>query len=205
MSTLGDYTRSDQFQRVYHGAITPEDVSRSLYAAFHRGNYRTRILGSGEKVIVQIGTRPNATSGGQTAITVTIQSHKDGILVQMGKQNWLGVAASLGKTALYALRNPLNLIHRIDDLAQDIESLQLIDQIWRVVDQTAKAHNSTQNLSERFRRLVCEYCNTPNLPGEPHCVACGAPLGNLQLKTCRFCGYVLTAGESKCPNCGKKT
>lgn len=203
MSISADYNRSDQLQRVYHGAITPLDVSRSLFAAFNRGNYRAQQIGSGEKIIVQIGTRPNAASGGQTAITVSIQSHEDGILIQMGKQNWLGVAASLGKTALFALRNPLNLLHRIDDLVQDIESIQLIDQIWQVIDQTARSLNSTQELSERFRRLVCEFCNTPNPLGEPHCIACGAPLGNLQPKTCRFCGYILKSNERNCPNCGK--
>ncbi|MFN7035094.1 MAG: zinc ribbon domain-containing protein [Bellilinea sp.] len=203
MSISLDYNRSDQLQRIYHGVITPSDVSRSLFAAFNRGNYRAQQIGSGNKIVVQIGTRPNAASGGQTAITVSIQSHEDGIMVQMGQQNWLGVAASLGKTALFALRNPLNLLHRLDDLAQDIESIQLMDQIWRVIDQTAKSLNSTLELSERFKRLVCEYCNTPNPVGEPHCIACGAPLGNLQPQTCRFCGYVLKAGERKCPNCGK--
>ncbi len=198
-----DYNRSDQLQRIYHGTITPADVSRSLFAAFNRGNFRAQQIGGGEKIIVQIGTHPNAASGGQTAITVSIQSHEDGIIVQMGRQNWLGLAASIGKTALLALRNPLNLLHRLDDLAQDIESIQLIDQIWQVIDQTAKSLNSTQELSERFQRLVCEFCNTPNPIGEPHCIACGAPLGNLQLKTCRFCGYVLKPGERQCPNCGK--
>ncbi|MFZ6018333.1 MAG: double zinc ribbon domain-containing protein [Chloroflexota bacterium] len=203
MSLPADYNRSDQLQRIYHGVITPSDVSRSLFAAFNRGNYRAQQIGTGERIVVQIGTRPNAASGGQTAITVSIQSHEDGILVQMGRQNWLGLAASLGKTALFALRNPLNLLHRIDDLAQDIESIQLIDQIWRVIDQTAQSLNSTQELSERFRRLVCEYCNTANPVGEPRCIACGAPLGNLQPKTCRYCGFILKSNERKCPNCGK--
>jgi len=203
MSLPADYNRSDQLQKIYHGVITPSDVSHSLFAAFNRGNYRAQQIGTGERIVVQIGTHPNAASGGQTAITVSIQSHEDGILVQMGRQNWLGLAASLGKTALFALRNPLNLLHRIDDLAQDIESIQLIDQIWRVIDQTAQSLNSTQELSERFRRLVCEYCNTANPVGEPRCIACGAPLGNLQPKTCRYCGFILKSNERKCPNCGK--
>ncbi|WP_322792660.1 zinc ribbon domain-containing protein [Bellilinea sp.] len=203
MSLPADYNRSDQLQKIYHGVITPSDVSRSLFAAFNRGNYRAQQIGTGERIVVQIGTRPNAASGGQTAIIVSIQSHEDGILVQMGRQNWLGLAASLGKTALFALRNPLSLLHRIDDLAQDIESIQLIDQIWRVIDQTAQSLNSTQELSERFRRLVCEYCNTANPVGEPRCIACGAPLGNLQPKTCRYCGFILKSNERKCPNCGK--
>ncbi len=203
MSIPADYNRSDPLQRIYHGTITPVDVSRSLFAAFNRGNFRAQQIGSGDKIIVQIGTRPNAPSGGQTAITVSIQSHQDGIIVQIGQQNWWGVAASLGKTALFALRNPLNLLHRIDDLAQDIESIKLIDQIWQVIDQTARSLNSTQELSERLRRLVCEYCNTPNPVGEPHCVACGAPLGNLQPKTCLFFFFFLKDNEQKCPNCGK--
>ncbi|MEW6179695.1 MAG: zinc ribbon domain-containing protein [Chloroflexota bacterium] len=205
MNLTPDYNPSEGLQRIYHGTITPEDVAQSLYAAFNRGNYRAQQIGSGKRIIVQIGTRPNAVSGGQTAISVSIQSHEDGVLVQIGRQNWLGVAASLGKTALFALKNPLNLIHRIDDLVQDLESIQLIDEIWQVIEQTARSLNSTRELSERLRRLVCEYCNTPNPVGEAHCIACGAPLGDIQPKNCRFCGFVLKANEHKCPNCGQPT
>lgn len=202
MNLFSNYNPSKQQQRTYHGKITPTDVARSLVAAFSRGNFRAQQIGSGHKIAVQVATQERSASGGQTAITVTIVALEDGVSIHMGQQAWLGVAASIGKTAIFALRNPLYLLSRIDDLAQDIESLGLTEQIWQVIDQTARSLNSTYELSERLRRLVCDFCNTPNPVGEPHCIACGAPLGNVQPRTCRKCGYAIRYNESRCPNCG---
>ncbi len=64
-------------------------------------------------------------SGGQTALTVAVQTTEDGVIIEIGQQAWLGVAASIGHTALSALRNPFSLLGRLDDLAQDIENIQL--------------------------------------------------------------------------------
>jgi hypothetical protein len=127
---------------------------------------------------------------------------EDGIAVQLGKQTWLGVAASLGVTALSAFRNPFSLLGRLDDLAQDIENLQLTDEVWDVIENVARMRGATFELSERFRRLKCEYCNTANPIGEPSCIACGAPLGDSQPNTCKNCGFVVKRTESNCPNCG---
>jgi len=189
-------------QRIYHGKITPDDFARSLIAHFNRGNLRVQQLGSGNEVAVQIASRQGAESGGQTALGITLQKVEDGVSVQIGKQTWFGVAASLGFTALIALRNPFSLISRIDDLAQDIEYIQLTDEIWRVIDGTARSLNAGHELSERLRRLVCDYCDTPNPVGEPSCIACGAPLGGVQPETCPKCGFVVTNKTSRCPNCG---
>ena len=52
----------------------------------------------------------------------------------MGQQAWLGIAASLGTTAISVLRNPWNLVNRLDDLAQDIENLQMSDDIWKILE-----------------------------------------------------------------------
>ena len=51
----------------------------------------------------------------------------------MGQQTWLGVAASLGQTAFWTWLNPWNIINRIDDIAQDIENLQLSEKVWKTV------------------------------------------------------------------------
>ena len=85
-------------------------------------------------MIVQMGTHPGAMSGGQTALTITIQKLEDGIMVELGQQAWLGVAASLGMSALAALRNPFSLLGRLDDIAQDIENLQISERIWQVIN-----------------------------------------------------------------------
>jgi hypothetical protein len=134
---------------------------------------------------------------------VHIQKVEDGVSVTVGQQAWTGIAASLGMTALYALRNPFHLLSRLDDLAQDIEYLQLSDEVWNIINKQAQSLGAGFELSERLRRHVCAYCQVANPVGEPSCIACGAPLGIIQPITCRNCGFVIKTGESICPNCKK--
>lgn len=152
-------------------------------------------------MIVQVSTRPDAMSGGQTAMTVTIQTLEEGIMIELGQQAWMGVAASLGVSALAALKNPFSLLGRLDDIAQDIENLSLRERVWQVISQAARAAGASAELSENLRRTTCEYCHVANPVGEPSCLACGAPLGKAQPIPCRNCGYVVKAGETTCPNC----
>jgi len=189
--------------RIFHGDITPRDFARVLVGHFNRGNWRAHELGSGEKIVCQVGTRQRPASGGQTALTVTLEKVADGVAIRMGKQAWLGVAASLGSSLLHTWRNPWNLIHRLDDIAQDMENLRLSEEVWEVIENTARAAGVTFELSERLRRLVCAYCDTANPVGEPSCIACGAPLGEVQPRTCLNCGFVVRESEEYCPNCGE--
>lgn len=189
-------------QQIFHGDLNPADVAQALLGEFNRGNLRAQTLGQSNNLAVQIGTRPGAGSGGQTALTVTIQRAPDGVMVQIGQQEWLGVAASLGWTAFTVLRNPLNLFGRLDDLAQDVENLQLTERVWQVIEQTVRAAGASHQLSERLQRVTCEYCGTANPVGEGSCVACGAPLGRSQPSSCPNCGFVIKPGDLNCPNCG---
>lgn len=189
-------------RRIFHGPISPSDVAQALLAEFNRGNLRAQAFGENEKMIVQIGTRQGSTSGGATALTVTLESSEDGVMAEIGQQAWLGVAASLGTTAMWALRNPFSLLGRLDDLAQDIENLQLSERVWQIIDAVARSAGASRALSERLRRVTCDYCGTANPVGEASCIACGAPLGKLQPGTCPRCGFVIRPGETKCPNCG---
>jgi len=189
--------------KFYHGQLSPVDIAQSLVAEFNRGNLRAQILGQSDDMAVQIATRPGASSGGQTALTITIRKTADGVFIQSGSQQWLGTAASLGKTTIAALVNPWNLLHRLDDIAQDVENLQLMEQVWAVIDRTTRALGAGMEISERFRRLTCEYCGTANPVGEASCLACGAPLGRSQPAACPNCGFVVSAGETRCPNCGQ--
>ena len=191
-------------RRVFHGILSPTDIAQALLAEFNRGNIRAQVLGKSDKLAVQIGTRPGAMSGGQTALTVTIQQVTDGVMVELGQQAWLGVAASLGQTAFSLLRNPLTLIGRLDDLAQDIENIQLSENVWEVIARTAASAGASHQLTDRMSRLTCEFCGTANPLGEPACIACGAPLGEAHPKSCNNCGFVVLRNESTCPNCGKK-
>jgi hypothetical protein len=190
-------------RRVFHGKITPTDFAQALMAEFDQGNTRTQLLGESNNLTVQIASSQGAHSGGKTALTVNIQQIEDGVTVQVGELQWLGVAASLGQTAIAALINPLNLLGRLDDVAQDVSSLQLNEKIWQIVAKVTKAVGASLQLSERLSRVTCEYCGAANPVGESTCLACGAPLGKAQPKACGKCGYVLTHEEKFCPNCGQ--
>jgi HAMP domain-containing protein len=190
-------------QRIFHGDITPHEIGRALIARFNRGNLIARQYGERDKVIVQVASHQFASSGGQTALTVNLEKVGDGVAIQIGKQAWLGVVASLGTTILSVWRSPFNLLNRLDDVAQDIENIQLTTDIWATIEEVARLKGANFELSERLRRLTCEYCYTANPVGESNCISCGAPLGLVQPTTCKNCGYVVRTQEVICPNCGK--
>lgn len=190
-------------QRTFHGQLTPNNIAEALLAHFNRGNLRTQLVGEGNVMRVQIATRPGAASGGQTALTVQIQQVEDGVMVTVGEQAWLGVAADMGQTVIATLMNPWNLVGRLDDIAQDIESMQIVEAVWQVAGKAAQAAGASTQISERLQRLSCEFCNTANPVGQGNCIACGAPLGNLQPRTCPACGFVVLHGEKACPSCKK--
>ena len=188
-------------QRIFHGQFTPDEFADSLLVNFNRGNLIVQKFENNGIISVQIKTRDGRTSGGSTALGIIIQPVEDGLLVQIGQQTWAGIAASLGASAVAALLNPINLLFRLDDIAQDFEYIQLTDEVWKVLESNAKALGSGYELSDRLKRVMCEYCQTANPAGEPSCIACGAPLGYLQPQTCRNCGFVLKEKATYCPNC----
>lgn len=191
-------------RRILHGNITPNDIAHALMAEFNRGNLHAQTIGQADKLAVQISTRMGTQSGGQTALTISIQRVEDGVMIQIGEQAWLGLAASLGQTALSAFRNPFNLLGRLDDLAQDFENMQLQEKVLSIINRTAATLGASRELSDRLKRISCEFCGTANPLGEGSCIACGAPLGNLQPTTCPKCGFVIINNETTCPNCKQK-
>lgn len=190
-------------KRIFHGNISCTDVAQALMAEFNQGNLQTQLLGGEDNLTVQIASSQWSRSGGKTALAVNIQPVEDGVMIQAGQQQWFGVAASLGQTAMAALMNPLNLLGRLDDIAQDVSNLQLTERVWQVVSRVVSAAGASTQLSERLARVVCEYCETANPVGEAACLACGAPLGKAQPRTCHHCGFVLLHNEKFCPNCGQ--
>ncbi len=189
-------------QRTYHGDVSAIDIAQALIAEFDHGNLRAQGIQGEESTLIQIASRELRASGGETAVSVHLSPVEDGVLVEIGQQQWLGVAASLGLTALAALKNPLTLLGRLDDVAQDILSLQISERVWQSIDRLAQVRGASQEISERLRRLACPYCHTANAVGDPHCIACGAPLGMQQPVACGQCGFVTGPGASTCPNCG---
>lgn len=190
-------------QRFFHGDFTAQTLAGCLISNFNRGNLKVQVIGENPLVMVQIASKETAQSGGKTALSLVLQNVEDGVAVELGQQSWLGLAASMGFTALIALKNPFNLITRVDDLAQDLENIQLTDEVWKTLEENSRILGTGYELTTKLKRLVCEYCNVANLPGEPRCIACGAPLGNVQLNSCMYCGYMLFRSEGICPNCGK--
>jgi RNA polymerase subunit RPABC4/transcription elongation factor Spt4 len=191
-------------KRTYHGNITPQDIGRALVAEFDQGNMQAQLIGGDARIVVQVASRTFRESGGHTAMTVVLEKIEDGVMVQLGDQQWFGVAASMGQTALAALRNPLTLLGRLDDLAQDITSIQLTESIWQAIQRTAEAAGAGYQISERLRRTECAYCGAAVPVGEATCPACGGPLGTVQPKACTKCGFVPPAGAHNCPKCGTK-
>lgn len=190
-------------QFTFHGPLEIEDVARALEGEFDKGNLQVQVHGDDEFKVVQIASISRPPSGGRTALTVHLSKIEDGIHVKMGQQEWMGIAASLGKTALGLIRNPAYLLGRLDDLAEDISSLQLNDRVRETVERVAKSVGASFQISETLRRLTCIYCLTANPVGEPHCIACGAPMGPSQPISCPHCGYVTHARAENCPECGK--
>lgn len=190
-------------QRTYHGNLTPQDLADALIARFNHGDVRAQQRGRGKNLIVQIATPQMRSSGGPTAISVHLTRVEDGVHVQLGEQEWLGLAASLGKTAIMALLRPVSLIGRLDDVAEDISSLSLASRIMDTIRLRAEALGASQEISQRLRRLTCPYCGTANPVGDPNCLACGGPLGYQQPIACDNCGYVSEAGTITCPECGQ--
>ncbi len=190
-------------QRIYHGELDPQALADALIAEFSRGELVAQQVGGGDALMVQIATRRNQQSGGRSAISLSLQRVEDGVSVTLGQKEWAGVAASLGATAFGALLNPWSLLGRLDDLAQDLESLTLEEKLWSAVDRFARSAGASHEISERLRRLICAYCDTPNKLGERSCAACGAPLGKSQPVACRNCGYIVSPDVVICPNCGQ--
>jgi hypothetical protein len=189
-------------QRTFHGPVDPDTFADALLAEFDHGSLRAQSFGTSDHRVVQVASSETPASGGPTALSVDLVRVEDGVHVRLGAQEWLGVAASLGTTAWMALRNPLSLLARLDDLAQDLVSIQLSSAVWEALDRTAASLGASHLISERLRRVSCSYCSSANPVGGPSCLACGAPLGPDQPVACARCGTVSAVGTVTCPACG---
>ncbi len=167
-------------QRIFHGPISPEQLAECLMVHFNQGNLEVIKMGDGNQIAVQIKSKQGRIAGGETALGVTFQAVEDGVAVHVGRQTWAGIVASLGFSALAALRNPFNLIHRLDDITQDLEFLQLTEEVWKTLESNARFIGTGYDISERLKSIACDYCHTANPAAAPNCISCGAPLGKLQ-------------------------
>ncbi len=190
--------------KIFHGQFSPEELAECLQVHFNRGNLTVQKVEYEDGLGVQIKTREFRTSGGDTALGIFLKKVEDGVSVQIGQQNWVGIAASIGYSAFATFINPVNLLNRLDDIAQDVEYMQLSNEVWKVLETNARALGSGYELSERLHRIACEYCGAANPAGMPTCIACGAPMGSVQPTSCKNCGYIILDHVSVCPNCKSK-
>ncbi len=188
--------------RTFHGDIDPQRLANALIAEFNRGNFMAQQIGSADTIMVQVATRRDARSGGKVGLSVGIQQVPSGVCVTLNEGQWFGVAASLGQTAFGALANPWSLLNRLDDLAQDVTSIQLPDRVWKTIEAFSRSVGARTTITGRLETLMCEYCSTANPVAESNCVACGAPLGRVQPVACVKCGFVMPPRSGKCANCG---
>ncbi|MCA9793346.1 MAG: zinc ribbon domain-containing protein [Candidatus Eremiobacteraeota bacterium] len=188
--------------RTFHGNVTTADLAQHLEATFTKNGLIARSRGDQDGTTVQISSSQGRESGGQTSLAITLQAVEDGVLVKMGEQSWLGIAASLGETALSVAKNPWSLIGRLDDLAADFDAATLEKQAWKAIEGFMRSRAASTQISDRLRRVQCPYCDFANPAGAGECSACGAPLGTEQPQSCLKCGFVNDARAVQCGQCG---
>ena len=125
-------------------------------------------------ISAKITSQTDFGRGSRTSIYVYAKKQNNDLLVTVSDQEWSSIASSLGTTLLSAAINPINLLHRLDDLAVDVQNIQLSDRVKTFVKEF-KQHKSDLAIEE-IDRYSCKYCKSKNEPKSTHCRACGAPL-----------------------------
>ena len=190
-------------QRTFHGDLKPDELANLLMAQFNQGSFAAQRYNQGDRVMVQVGTRDNRGRV-ENALTVTIGKTPDGASVSVGEQQWLGAAADLAQAGLGALFNPLSLLSNLGEIASDVSSFSLPQQIWQTVDKYSKSVGAGLGGDPARLAVACPYCGVANSPGAPTCAGCGAPLGEAQPVYCPECGQVEPHGSKFCARCGAK-
>ena len=190
-------------QRTYHGDIDPDELANALLAQFNQGSTAVQQLSRGDRAIVQIGTLDRHRRI-ENALTVTISKTADGVNVSLGQQQWLDAAADLAQAGLGALFNPLSLLGKLDEVARDVSSFNLPQQVWATVEQYCKSMGVGLGGSPQTMMITCSYCGVANLPGSSTCSGCGAGLGDVQPVYCPQCGQVAPHDAKFCSRCGHK-
>ncbi|RLC90242.1 MAG: hypothetical protein DRI37_01975 [Chloroflexi bacterium] len=190
-------------QRAYHGKIDPEALARALVAQFNQGETRAQwTRGTQGRTAVQIQNRKVERGDPTTAITLHITPSETGVVLSMSEQQWLSVAADMAKSGLLALLNPWNLIGELDDIARNVRSLQLRQEVWQGIETYCRGVGAGIGTASQLQHIVCPYCGTPNPLGTLTCQACHAPLAEVQPVVCPRCGYLNDPRAQLCVNCG---
>jgi hypothetical protein len=170
---------------------------------FNMGHLIAQSAGTDEQMIVQIAERErNWEDDVRPVLTITIVQHEEAVDVTMGQQQWLGPAADLLQAGVKGWLNPLSLISEISEIAEDIQTLQLPQQVWESIDQYARSAGARLGLAQEDRMVTCPFCGIGNPVGVGQCKSCGGSLASVQPKACPKCGQLSPYSAVFCNRCG---
>ncbi|GAB4482354.1 MAG: hypothetical protein Kow00124_31110 [Anaerolineae bacterium] len=165
--------------RTYRWPVTARSLAEALVTQFSQGHFVAQAQHVNDHYfIVHIGTEEIDRGGRvRNALSISIVEKGEEVHVTL-EHNVLGAAGDLLETGLRAMRNPLALAGRIAAAADDLETLQLPDKVWEIIE--ALAANITPRDARRKDIVICPYCSTASPIGVLKCPSCGGPLGDVQ-------------------------
>jgi hypothetical protein len=190
-------------RRTYRGPITARGLAQALVTRFNVGHLVAQASGEDEQMIVQIAARERDWGGqARAALTISIVQHEDAVEVALGEHQWMGPAADLVQTSMWAWFRPLSLLAELSDIADDVHTLQLPTEIWAAIDHYVESVGARLGLAEEDRMVACPFCGVGNPVGSGQCSACGAGLADVQPRECPQCGKLSSHTARFCSRCG---
>ena len=189
-------------RRTYRGQeASARDLADALVTRFNDGRLVAHANGPDDHIIVQIVAREMRRRA-RAALTIAIIQHEDAIEVSLGEHQWLGPAADIAESALRGWFRPMSLLGEIAEIADDLQTLQLPQQVWEAVDHYMESAGAKLGLAEDHKLVACPFCGVGNPVGEGQCSACGGSLVSVQPRTCPECGKIVPQNAVFCHRCG---
>lgn len=165
-------------QRTYHWPATADGIAQTLVSTFSEGHLHTRAYKNADnQIVVQIETVESDRGGKRrAALTVQIAEQNKMVSVTFDDHNVTGATGDLLRVGLRAARNPLTALGRLDDINDDLATLQLPKAVWEAVE--SYVANAVEPQPEGI--VICRFCDTSVPVGILTCPACGASLGSQQ-------------------------
>lgn len=192
-------------QRIYHGSITPAQLSQMLIDTWDRDETVAQALETDGGMIIQIGQRTGGWLNDEPrqALTLGIETLHDGVRVSMGQQQWyqaggrIMVGGLIGFFPFFFVW-PLGGLFRGDGPEIDRD---LPGQIWQSIERYTAESGAATGPTRRLSTVACPACGVANPEGAATCSACGQAL---QVAHCPNCGANNPPGANFCIRCGTK-
>ncbi|HEC22967.1 MAG TPA: zinc ribbon domain-containing protein [Chloroflexi bacterium] len=190
-------------RRTYRGPVTARGLAEALVIRFNTGHLIARASGSDDHMIVQIIAREGKwDQRTRAALTISIIQSQNAVEVSLGEHQWLGPAADLLDAGLRGWFRPFSLLGELSEIAEDIQTLQLPQQVWEAVEHYVESVGAKLGLAEEDRMVACPFCGVGNPVGAGQCSACGGSLAGVQPKACPQCGKLSPPTARFCSRCG---